>query len=327
MNHHSSKATAVVLFNLGGPDSLSAVEPFLFNLFSDPDIFRLPLPWLTQKPFARMLSKRRAPEAAIGYEAMGGKSPLLDHTRDQALALEQSLRKHGAFDVHICMRYWHPMAPQVVAELKEAGYENVILLPLYPQYSRTTTGSSYNDFMRACRRVAYSPHISLIESWYEHPLYQQAIAEAIRSAAQNLPDPDPANIELLFSAHGLPQKIVDAGDPYEQHIRATVEGVRTILQWPHTTLCYQSRVGPLPWLKPYTEETIREKAHAGASQILVYPIAFVSDHIETLYELGREYAVVARECGVEHYSVVPALNADPGLIQALTQLVLGHATQ
>jgi ferrochelatase len=327
MNHNSSKATAVVLFNLGGPDSLSAVEPFLYNLFSDPDIFRLPLAFLTQKPFARMLSRRRAPEAAKGYEAMGGKSPLLDHTRDQARALEQSLRGHGAFDVHICMRYWHPMAPQLVAELKQAGYEHVVLLPLYPQYSRTTTGSSYNDFMRACRGAGYAPRITLIESWYEQPLYQHAIAEAIRAAANKLPDPEPANIELLFSAHGLPQKIVDAGDPYEQHIRATVAAVRKLLQWPHTTLCYQSRVGPLQWLKPYTEETIREKARAGARQILVYPIAFVSDHIETLYELGTEYAAIARECGVEHYGVVPALNADPGLIEALTQLVLDHASK
>ncbi len=325
MNRTTTHRTAVVLFNLGGPDSLQAVQPFLYNLFSDPDIFRLPLAWLTQKPFARLLSRRRAPEAAKGYEAMGGKSPLLEHTRDQAQALERALREHGEFDVHICMRYWHPLADEVVTALQGETYGRVILLPLYPQYSRTTTGSSYNDFMRACRHAGYHPDVHLIEHWYQQPGYHQAIADSIRAAAAGLPDSDPGSIELLFSAHGLPQKIVDAGDPYEQHIRATVASVKRLLDWPHTTLCYQSRVGPLQWLQPYTNDVIREKARAGAKQILVYPIAFVSDHIETLFELGQDYARLARECGVEHYAVVPALNANPGLIETLTQVVLDHA--
>jgi ferrochelatase len=325
MNQSANQRTAVVLFNLGGPDSLQAVQPFLYNLFSDPDIFRLPLPWLTQKPFAMLLSRRRAPEASKGYRAIGGKSPLLEHTRAQAYALERSLRAHGDFDVHICMRYWNPRADEVVATLRAGTYKRVILLPLYPQYSRTTTGSSYNDFMRACQRAGYHPHIRLVEHWYEQPGYHQAIADSIHAVANQLPDNDPNSIELLFSAHGLPQKIVDAGDPYEQHIRATVAGVKRILNWPHTTLCFQSRVGPLQWLQPYTDAVIREKAHAGARQILVYPIAFVSDHIETLFELGQDYARLARECGVENYAVVPALNANPGLIDTLTRVVLDHA--
>jgi ferrochelatase len=318
------KQTAVVLFNLGGPDSLAAVEGFLYNLFSDPDIFKLPLGFLTQKPFARLISRRRAPEASVGYAALGGKSPLLENTQKQAHALQQALDAVGDYDVIICMRYWHPLTDAVVADMKAQGYERVILLPLYPQYSRTTTGSSYNAFMRECRRQHYQPQVSLIRQWYDNAAYQQAIVHDIRAAAAALPDADPAHIELLFSAHGLPQKIVDAGDPYEQHIRATYEALRARLNWPHTTLCYQSRVGPLKWLQPYTKDVVSAKGAAGVKQMLVYPIAFVSDHIETLYELGVEYKELAGHCGIEQYRVVPALNDRPRLIDALKQLVLNQ---
>ncbi len=314
--------TAVVLFNLGGPDSLAAVEGFLYNLFSDPDIFKLPLGFLTQKPFAWLISRRRAPAASVGYAALGGKSPLLENTQKQAQALQQALGAEGDYDVVICMRYWHPLTNTVVADMKARGYERVILLPLYPQYSRTTTGSSYNEFLRECERQHYHPQISLIREWYENDEYQQAIVDDIRAAAAALPDSDPAHIDLLFSAHGLPQKIVDAGDPYEQHIRATYESLRARLNWPHTSLCYQSRVGPLQWLRPYAKDVISAKGAAGVKQLLVYPIAFVSDHIETLYELGMEYKELAKHSGIQHYRVVPALNDHPRLIKALTQLVL-----
>ena len=320
------KPTAVVLFNLGGPDSLDAVEPFLFNLFSDPDIFKLPLGFITQRWFARAISRRRAPQASIGYRAIGGKSPQLEITHAQARALSQALADKGEYEVFVCMRYWHPMADAVVTALIEKEIDNVILLPLYPQYSLTTTGSSYNDFQRACRGNNYQPKISLIRQWYDQPHYQQAIADAITAEAVKLPTPNPENIELLFSAHGLPQKTIARGDPYEKHIRATVEAVSKILGWPHTTLCYQSRVGPLKWLQPYTRNTIIEKAKLGSKQILIYPIAFVSDHIETLHELGMEYAEVAQRYGVETYRVVPALNTSAGLINTLKELVLsrGH---
>ena len=313
---------AVVLFNLGGPDSLASVRPFLFNLFSDPDIFKFPLGALTQKLFAAYISWKRAPEAAKGYAAIGGRSPLLENTRKQAQALKQALADSGAFDVHICMRYWPPAAPEVVAELKARGYTRVVLLPLYPQYSITTTGSSYNAFMRECRRWNYEPRVTLIRQWYDQPDYLAAIVEAVRAEAAKFPDPDPDRIELLFSAHGLPQKIVAGGDPYELQIRATYRAVCERLGWPHTTLCYQSRVGPLKWLEPYTEAVIREKGRAGVKQMLVYPIAFVSDHIETLHELGQTYAELARAEGVAHYRVTPALNDHPRLIEGLKRLVL-----
>lgn len=318
------KPTAVVLFNLGGPDSIDAVEPFLFNLFSDPDIFRLPLGLLTRRWFARRISRRRAPEAARGYRAMGGKSPIREHTQAQADALSDALKDAGDYRVFVCMRYWHPMSDEVVQRMKDAGIGKVILLPLYPQYSTTTTGSSYNDFVRACNRARYHPRLYYIKEWYEQNRYQQAVADAIRNAAAALPDPNPDRIELLFSAHGLPQKIVKRGDPYRQQIEDTCAGVRRRLGWPHTTLCFQSRVGPLEWLRPYTADVIREKARAGTKQMLVYPIAFVSDHIETLYELGIEYAGVAKQNGIEHYRVVPALNTDPGLIATLKDLVVAQ---
>jgi len=337
---------AVVLLNLGGPDSLLAVRPFLYNLFSDPDIFRLPLAWLTQRPFAWLVSRRRAPEAAKGYAAIGGKSPLLANTEAQARALQEALAVGTAgarvaaaggnrpaakgseplADVYVCMRYWHPMAGEVVAELKRRGYRRVVLLPLYPQYSVTTTGSACNAFLRACRRQQYQPEIDIIREWYDEPLYQQAIVAALRRELAAFPDPRPERVELLLSAHGLPRRLADAGDPYREQIEATTAAVRARLGWPNVTLCYQSRVGPLEWLKPYTEDVIRAKGRAGAKQMLVYPIAFVSDHVETLYELGIVYAALAQESGIAHYRVVPALNDDPQLIEALrtrVQRVLG----
>jgi len=317
---------AVVLCNLGGPDSLEAVRPFLFNLFSDPDIFRLPLGFLTQRPFAALIAWRRAPEATHGYAAIGGKSPILEYTRAQAEALAKVLAGAGEFDVHVCMRYWHPLTAEVVAMLKKKNYARVILLPLYPQYSITTTGSSYNEFQRECRRQHYHPSVTLVRQWYDQPDYQRAIVETVRAEAAKFPDPDPARIELLFSAHGLPQKIVNAGDPYERQIRATFDALCAELNWPHTTLCYQSRVGPLEWLRPYTDDVIRAKAAAGVKQMLVYPIAFVSDHVETLYELGITYAEVARAQGIAHYRVVPALNSHPRFIEALKSLVLNAVT-
>jgi len=309
---------AVVLFNLGGPDSLDAVQPFLYNLFADPDIIDLPLGWLTRKPLARLISSRRAPEAAHGYAAIGGKSPLLDNTRAQATALQRELGDEAY--VTIAMRYWHPRADAVVAELKQRQISRVVLLPLYPHYSRTTTGSSVNDFARACRAANYQPLTYLVHDWFDQSDYIAGIVESIRAEVVRFSDPNPESVELLFSAHGLPQKIVKAGDPYEQQIRATYDAVCRILGWPHTTLCYQSRVGPLEWLRPYTDDVIRDKATAGCRQMLVYPIAFVSDHVETLFELGQTYARLAGELGIREYRVVPALNERLRLVAALTAL-------
>lgn len=318
-----SQRIAIVLLNLGGPDSLAAVEGFLFNLFSDPDIFKLPLARVTQRPFARLIARRRAPEAAHGYAAIGGASPLLANTERQARALQAALPAER-YKVFVCMRYWHPLTEEVVDTLKREGFSRVLLLPLYPQYSTTTTGSSFNEFARQCKRLQYAPAIRRIERWHDRPRFIHAIAAAIERARAEFSEPH--DVTLLFSAHGLPQKIVDAGDPYEREIQATYRAVCERLGWPDATLCYQSRVGPLKWLTPYTEDTIRQKAAAGAKQILVYPIAFVSDHIETLFELGMTYAELARSLGVREYRVVPALNDDPALIDTLRELVEEHTS-
>jgi len=313
--------TAVVLLNLGGPDSLDAVEPFLYNLFADPDIIQLPLGFLLQKPVARLIARRRAPEARHNYAAIGGRSPLLENTEQQARALQAALAPDGNYEVFVCMRYWHPLSDAVVAELKRKGYHEVLLLPLYPQFSRTTTGSSVNEFRRACARAGYAPTVRLVRDWPTQPDYLAGIVECITAEAQKLPDRDPARIELLFSAHGLPKKLVERGDPYPRGIEMTYQALRAQLGFPHTTLCYQSRVGPLEWLRPYTDDVIRAKAATGCTQMLVYPIAFVSDHSETLYELGIQYAELAKQAGIAHYRVVPALNAHPHLIRALADLV------
>ena len=318
MTATSPARRAVVLFNLGGPDSLAAVRPFLYNLFADPDIISLPLGGLLQKPFARMVSTRRAAEAAHGYAAIGGQSPLLANTRAQAGALQQALGDEAW--VTIAMRYWHPRAEAAVADLKARGITRAVLLPLYPHYSRTTTGSSANDFACAYRAADYQPLTALVHHWYDQPDYLAGIVESLRAALAALPNPDPAATQVLFSAHGLPQKVMAGGDPYERHIRATYDAVCRDLGWPHPTLCYQSRVGPLEWLRPYTDDVIRAKAAAGCRQMLVYPIAFVSDHVETLFELGMTYAQLARAQGIEHYRVVPALNNHPRLIAALAAL-------
>lgn len=314
--------TAVVLCNLGGPLSLDTVEPFLFNLFSDRDIFKFPLGVVTQRLFAYLVAKRRVAEASRGYAAIGGRSPLLENTQKQARALTAVLADAGEFDVHVCMRYWHPLTDAVVSELKQRNYARVILLPLYPQYSMTTTGSARNEFIRQCQRQGYAPSVVLVEQWYADADYQEGVVETIRADAVHFSDPDPAHIQLLFSAHGLPQKIVDRGDPYESHVRATYDALRARLGWPHTELSYQSRVGPLKWLQPYTDKAIQAMAERGVKQILVYPIAFVSDHIETLYELGITYADLARRLGVREYRVVPALNDHPRLVAALKNAVL-----
>jgi len=319
---------------------MEAVRPFLYNLFSDPDIFGFSRVPILQKFVAATVAFLRAPQAGRGYAALGGRSPLLDNTAAQAQALQRRMAQANAATVHaavgtgavatrtestadvfVCMRYWHPRAAEAVARLKAGRYTDVVLLPLYPQYSSTTTGSSYNEFMREVRRQNYTAKIQLIREWSDQPDYQQAIVETILAQAKHFPDPDPARIELLFSAHGLPQKFIDAGDPYERQVNATYEALRARLGWPHTTLCYQSRVGPLKWLRPYTADVIREKAAAGTQQMLVYPIAFVSDHVETRYELGMLYAAIARAGGIAHYRVAPALNAHPLLIEALRKLI------
>ncbi|OFX08640.1 MAG: ferrochelatase [Alphaproteobacteria bacterium RIFOXYD12_FULL_60_8] len=305
--------TAVVLFNLGGPDRPQAVRPFLFNLFNDPAIIGAPAPirWL----LAKYISAKRAPVAREIYRHLGGKSPLLDLTRDQASTLEEKLG--GAFRVFVCMRYWHPMTPEVVRQVKEYAPERIVLLPLYPQYSTATTGSSFTAWAEEAQHQGLSAPTVSVCCYPTHPDFIAAVADLILEDYHDMTAP-----RVLFSAHGLPKKTIAAGDPYQHHVEQTAQAVvaklgLSDLDW---TVCYQSRVGPLEWIGPSTEDEIK-RAGAQKKELLVVPIAFVSEHSETLVELDIEYRHLADEVGVPAYGRVGTVCDHPLFIQALADLV------
>jgi protoporphyrin/coproporphyrin ferrochelatase len=314
----------VVLLQLGGPDSLAAVEPFLFNLFCDPDIIDLPLAFLFRKPLARFIAHRRGPKVQEYYRRIGGRSPILKLTRRQAAALERALSGRMRAKVVIAMRYWHPMTDEAIDELIAAGVRRVVLLPLYPHYSRTTTGSSVNEWRRrvAARGV---PHLAgeEITEYCEHPAYVAAIVRNIRIALRRVPEGERAGVQLVFSAHGTPVKLVRDGDPYQAQIirtyRAVVDAGNFGLRH---HLCYQSKVGPQEWLAPSLDATLEHLAREKATHLLVVPIAFVSDHSETLWEINIEAKAEAKSMGIMHYDMSPALNTNPLFIDALADLVL-----
>ena len=348
------KRVGVVLFQLGGPDSLEAVEPFLYNLFSDPDIIDLPLGGILRRPLAWWIARRRKKHVAEAYAEIGGRSPLRLLTERQALALERALAPHLDARVVVAMRYWQPFTVEAIEQLQAAGVEEVILLPLYPQYSFATTGSSLREWNRVAPpawRVALSggghsgpplqsaPGIHVVEKFYDHPLYLRAVAETIQrslrhfirsgaSSDSRLPAPD--SVRLVFSAHGLPMSFIERGDPYPQQIEATVRLVMSRLRgsgWPNPhAICYQSKVGRQKWLEPSLDATIERLAAAGARQVLVVPIAFVSEHLETLHEINIETRRVAERLGIEQVEMTPALNDDPGFIAALADLTLRATT-
>ena len=315
---------AVILFNLGGPDNLDAVEPFLFNLFKDPAIIRVPNPfrWL----IAKLISHRRAPIAQEIYAHLGGSSPLLPQTEAQAAALETGLNASGAdqYEVFICMRYWHPFASEVAKKVKAYDPDEIILLPLYPQFSSTTTGSSFKDWQVSAEKAGITaPTASLCCYPVETGLvkaYSGLIAPVLQDLAEK-------PLRLLFSAHGLPQKIVDAGDPYQWQIEQTADRIVKDLaidglDW---KVCYQSRVGPMQWLQPSTEDEIR-RAGAEKLSLIVVPIAFVSEHSETLVELDIEYAKLAQEAGVVSYRRIKTVGVETDFIAGLAEMVLNIKT-
>ncbi len=327
--NHADPPIGVVLLQLGGPDSLESVEPFLFNLFSDPDIIDLPLAFLFRPLLARMISSRRAPKVAEYYKKIGGRSPILRLTLRQATALQRELHPSVNARMFVAMRYWHPMTDEVIASLKREGIERVVLLPLYPQYSRTTTGSSFNEWNRMIDRLG-ADHIraDLIQEYCEHPLYIQAIVRNIRIALARVKPADRKNVHLVFSAHGTPVKLVKSGDPYQQQIIRTYRSVvrEGRFELEHH-LCYQSKVGPQRWLEPSLVDTIDRLGAEHVSHVIVVPIAFVSDHSETLYEINMEVRHRARRAGILHYDMSPALNTNPFFIRALAELVREKAMQ
>lgn len=318
-----TKKTAIVLFQLGGPDSLDAIEPFLYNLFMDPDILNFPLVFLGRQPLAKFISSKRSIKVRENYKQIGGKSPILDLTRRQAKALEATLTTQGIrAQIFIAMRYWHPMTDAVVRDIKEDGFEQTILLPLYPQYSQATTRSSINEWNRQVRKQNLGVPTQLICCYPDHSKLLEAFADNINQTLIKFKGIEQNEIDLIFSAHGVPITYIKKGDPYQLQIEETVQKVMEQGKWnaPHT-LCYQSKVGPMKWLKPSLIETVDRLAQAGRKHLLIIPIAFVTDHIETLHEINIEARKHARERGIRQFEMMPALNDHPKFIECLADLV------
>lgn len=312
-----AKPTALILLNMGGPDSLDAVEPFLYNLFCDRDLIQLPLGALLQKPFARIIAHFRAKKVTENYRLIGGKSPLLEWTEKQAAGIAQRLGEQVR--PFVAMRYWTPSADEVLKKVKAAGIERALVLSMYPHYTGATTGSSVKDFRRAAAAIHPQLDCQFIEHWYDWPGYLDALANRIREGLAEMPDAEAPRI--LFSAHALPQKFIDRGDPYQQHVMATVRGVMERVGAYPWKLAFQSRSGPVKWMEPGTEEMIVKLAKEGCNALLMVPISFVSDHIETLEEIDVEYRDLALANGIGCFRRAPSLNDHDDFLQGLAELV------
>jgi len=310
---------AVILFNLGGPDKLDNVEPFLFNLFNDPAILNLPS--FIRYPLAKLISKKRAPIAKNIYKEIGGSSPILKLTQDQADSLEKSLnnnQKSFDYKVFITMRCWHPRASKTVKMVKDFNPSEIVLLPLYPQYSAATSGSSILEWKEIAKKNNLNINTSIICCYPEDDKFIKAHTEIIRKKIEGI-----NNFKLIFSAHGLPEKNIKNGDPYqwqvEQSVKKIMEGINDInIDY---VLSYQSRVGPLKWIGPSTEGVIVENSKKGKHLVIV-PIAFVSEHSETLVELDIEYEKLARKNGCKNYTRIKALGINEYFIESLSNLIL-----
>ncbi len=309
---------AVVLFNLGGPDSLEAVQPFLENLFNDPDIFKLPF----QKSLARFISKKRAPKVEEEYKLIGCKSPIGEWTEKQRKMLELKLRAAGKdADVFVAMRYWKPLTEKTVKKVEQGNYDKIVMLPLYPHFSKSTTGSSFNEWKRFY--TGNLEKLIFINDYYEHPEYVKSINERIDETLLKFPEEIRSDVQLVFSAHGTPVSYVKKGDPYSMHIEKTIAAVMNERKYSHNHhLCFQSKVGPAKWLEPSTSDMIKELSAKEKKHLLIIPISFVSDHVETLFELDIEYRHVADKAGIKNYIVMTGLNDSETFVAALKQLTL-----
>jgi ferrochelatase len=328
----AKKRVGIVLFQLGGPDSLAAVEPFLLNLFLDPDIIPLgPFGWL-RRPIARRISSRRSIPVAVKYGQIGGRSPIGALTERQRARLVEAVSPYVDAVAVTAMRYWHPFTSEAVDTLSRAGVlDEIVLLPLYPHYSYATTLSSLKEWRRVADQANWGPPAGkpperAIEHFHDHPLYIQALVQRIGSVLRQFPDS--SRIHLVFSAHGLPMSLVKKGDPYPNQIKETVHltcelGAKQYAGWPRIhLLCYQSRVGPSKWLQPPLTGTIERLGHEGVKEMLVVPISFVTEHIETLHEINIEAREEAKKLGIETFRMMPAVGDSPLFIAALKDLVL-----
>jgi ferrochelatase len=323
------KRVGIVLFQLGGPDSLEAVEPFLHNLFRDPDIIPLGPFGLLRGPIAKLISTRRSIPVAGKYAEIGRRSPIGTLTERQRVRLVEAVSPYIDPVAATAMRYWHPFTAEAVETLRKAGpLDEIVLLPLYPHYSYATTLSSLKEWRRVYGQPAGGPPERTVNNFHDHPLYIQAMVQRIGSVLRQFTDS--SRIHLVFSAHGLPMSLVEKGDPYPKQIEETVRlacelGAKQYPSWPKThLLCYQSRVGPAKWLQPPLTQTIERLGHEGVKEMLVVPISFVTEHIETLHEINIEAREEAEKLGIEKFRMMPAVGDSPLFIAALKDLVL-HA--
>jgi len=310
---------AIVLLNMGGPDSLKAVKPFLYNLFADRDLIQLPAGALLQKPFARLISQVRSRKVSLNYSLIGGKTPLLDWTCRQARGIADALGED--FAPYVAMRYWHPRSDEVVRRMAADGVTEAVVLSMYPHYTGATTGSSVKDFRRAAAEHFPRLRFHVIEQWYDWAGYLDSLASRVREGLERYHEMVRDEVQILFSAHALPQKFIDRGDPYLEHVMETVKGVMERVGPFGWHLGFQSRSGPVKWMEPDTLDVIDRLGRQGRRNVLIVPISFVSDHIETLVEIDQEMAAHARGAGIDMFLRCPSLNDSPDFLEAMATLV------
>jgi ferrochelatase len=315
----TSRRVGVVLFQLGGPDTLESIEPFLYNLFCDPDIIDFPFARIGRKPLAKLISTTRARKVQHHYAMIGGGSPIRKFTERQARALEVELGDFG-LDVRcfVAMRYWHPFTREAIEQVRAAECDEIVLLPLYPQYSSTTTGSSLNEWRRLfCDDVP----VHEVGSFFRHGMYLDAVVEKIEEALGRFPAPERA--EIVFSAHSVPLSVIEKGDPYQREIEETVELLMERGGWSNRhRLCYQSKVGASKWLQPSLQQTLHTLAAERVREVCIVPVAFVSDHVETLGEIDHEARELALRLGFTQFEMSAGLNDSPAFIRALGRIVM-----
>lgn len=338
----------VLMLNLGGPEKTQDVEGFLYNLFADPDIIRLPGPLSPlQKIIALLISKRRAPKSIAAYESIGGGSPILKYSNQQANLIQQSLKQRYNIDVntYIGMRYWYPFTEEALEDIRKDGINALVIVPLYPQFSISTSGSSLRVLQE---EFARNPTVwgekskfthTVVPSWYDRPGYVRAMADIIQKELDSFTpqqieqqlESNPVAKHVLFSAHGVPQSYIEAGDPYQTQIQECVQQISKLLpsqeEGVQVHLSYQSRVGPIEWLRPYTDDVLPDLGAQGVKNLVVVPISFVSEHIETLEEIDIEYRELAEDSGIENWRRAQALNTDQTFIDDMADMVVEALSQ
>jgi len=314
----TNRRVGIVLFQLGGPDTLEAIEPFLYNLFCDPDIIDFPFARIGRKPLAKLISTTRARKVQHHYATIGGGSPIRRHTERQAEALERELREEGVdARCFVAMRYWHPFTSEAIKQVRQANCDELVLLPMYPQYSSTTSGSSLNEWNRQfCDDIP----THRVENFYRNAAYLDAVVQKIDEALGRFSDPQ--RPEIVFSAHSIPMSVAEKGDPYPRQIEETVRLVMQRGGWLNShRLCYQSKVGASRWLQPSLHTTLGQLATEKVREACIVPIAFVSDHVETLGEIDHEARHLAEQLGFAQFEMSAGLNDSPKFINALSQIV------